>query len=237
MNAHGDATHRFRAVLFDLDGTLIDSVGDIASAVNAALSKRAYRTFQDEQIATMIGAGARTLIERAMTAARAGDDALPLDQNEIDACYRDFLAEYEAAPCAKTEIFPGGREAMAELKAHGCALGVVTNKPHGLSERILELLGVLGEFGSVIGASDSHPLKPAPDMILAALAELGVTADAAVMVGDSAADVGSARAAGIPSLVVTHGYTSQAASDLGADETISGFADLAAALHRLATKP
>lgn len=233
MSERRARTNSFRAVLFDLDGTLIDSVGDIAAAVNAALAKRGLRTFRDEEIATMIGAGARTLIERAMTAARTGEDAAALDPREVDDCYRDFLAKYEAAPCTKTGIFPGGREAIADLKMDGIALGVVTNKPHGLTERILELLGVRGDFGSVVGASDRYPLKPAPDMILASLEELDVPANQAVMVGDSAADVGSARAAGIPSLVVTHGYTATAAGDLGADETISGFGELAAALHRL----
>ncbi len=235
MSAGNKTPHRFRVVLFDLDGTLIDSVGDIASAVNLALSRRGYRTFETAEIAQMVGAGARTLIERAMTAARASDATGPLDQNEVDACYRDFLAAYEAAPCVKTCIFPSGREAMAELKAAGCALGVVTNKPHDLSERILELLDVRGEFGSVIGASDRYPLKPAPDMIQAALAELGVTADAAVMVGDSAADVGSARAAGIPCVILTHGYTPSGTTGLGAEETISGFGDLTAALLRLSS--
>lgn len=233
MSADNKPSHKFRAILFDLDGTLIDSVADIASAVNLSLARRGYRTFETAEIAQMVGAGARTLIERAMTAARADEETTPLDGHEVDACYRDFLAAYEAAPCEKTEIFPGGREAMAELIADGCALGVVTNKPHDLSERILELLGVNGEFGSVIGASDRFPLKPAPDMILAALSELGIAADAAVMVGDSAADVGSAHAAGIPCVVLTHGYTPAGATNLGADETIAGFGDLTAALRRL----
>jgi phosphoglycolate phosphatase len=220
---------RFEAVVFDLDGTLVDSVGDIADALNAALYRSGLDRIDDEtSVKRMVGRGSRRLVERAL--AVAGVAAEPeIVTSLLDA----FLAAYRAAPCVRTSLYPGARGVLEGLRADGMRLGVCTNKPAEITDAILDRLAIGALFHSVVGGGQGLPLKPAPHMLERALAELGVAAGAAVMIGDGAADVGAGRAAGVPVILLAHGYSATPVGELGADALASGFEDLPRALAAL----
>lgn len=216
------------AVVFDLDGTLADSVPDIAHALNGTLASEGISPFALERIKTFVGGGADLLIERAL---RAGGE-LP-DRGRIRSLLADFLHRYRAEPCRRTKLYPGAIEALHQLGRSGVSLGICTNKPSDLTALVLDSLGIAALFNSIVAAMPDVPPKPAPDMLLRVLQEVGAEADTAVMVGDSAADVGVARAAGVRSIVLRHGYSPGGVDHLGADRVIDGFAELLAALSGL----
>jgi phosphoglycolate phosphatase len=218
-----------RAVVFDLDGTLVDSLHDIRNALNLALADRSIRPMGVDETRAMIGAGAHTLVERALSAAGAPGDAALLED-----CFARFIDRYTAAPAVHSEPFPGVRAALEALRDEGCALGVCTNKPHDITLRILEALNLAPFFGDAVLGGDAVAMcKPDGGHLLAVLQRTGVAPGAAVMVGDSAADVGTARNAGARVILVTFGYTDRPAEELGADGLISHFDELHEALERL----
>jgi phosphoglycolate phosphatase len=218
---------RLEAVVLDLDGTLADSVGDITDALNCALGQAGLAGFNEASVKRMVGSGSRRLVERALAAEG------PLQPSSVDRVLEVFLAAYRAAPCARTTLYPETRNALEALAARGIQLGVCTNKPADLTEAILCRLRIRGLFRSVVGGVPGVPLKPAPDMLVRSLAELGVSPTAAVLVGDGAADVGAARAAGVPIVLLAHGYSATPVAELGADAVASGFRDLQRALRNL----
>jgi len=218
-----------RAVVFDLDGTLVDTVHDICDALNLALADHALRPMTLDETRLMIGAGAHTLVVRALAAAGA-----PADEALAEACFARFLDRYAAAPSVRSEPYPGVREALSALSDAGCALGVCTNKPHALTRAILEALELAPFFGEAVVGGDALPVrKPDPGHLLAVLERAGAQPDAAVMVGDSATDVAVARAAGARVVLVAFGYTDRPAATLGADGVIAHFDELGGALRRL----
>lgn len=221
--------HDLRAVVFDLDGTLVHSLPDIAAAANAALSEAGFAALDEDAIAGMIGNGSKVLITRALAAAKAG----PGDIDEIEQLHDDFLAAYERVPCERTHLYPGARPVLEELAAHGVKLGICTNKPEEITARVLAHLGIERLFGSVVGGNATDPLKPAPHMLLRVLNNLGVAAQASVMVGDSRADAGAARAAGTRLILLRHGYCRDDLDMLGADVVLPGFEKLSDALTRM----
>ncbi len=216
------------AVVFDLDGTLIDSAGDIADVLNACLAEDDIAPFDEPAVVTMIGGGAQVLVERALDRlGRRTEEAL------LERLVQKFAARYEALGAGRSRPFPGAEKVLAALHAQGTGLAVCTNKPEHITERVLADLGLSRWFSAVIGESPRLPRKPAPDMLLAALEGLGARPQDAVMVGDSAADIGTARAARVRSIAVTFGYTTIPPRELGADAVIESFDELAAALERL----
>ena len=219
------------AVIFDLDGTLIDSVGDIADVLNLCLSQHGIAPFDEPTVTTMIGGGARVLIERALTRlGRRSESAL------LDRLQHDFEHRYHALGAGRSVVFPGGRELLASLAAQGVGLGICTNKPEPITLKALAGLDLATVFGAVVGETPALPRKPHPAMLLAAIERLGARPADAVMVGDSAADVGAARAAGVPVVAVSFGYTTTPAAELGADAVIDHLSELPAALVRLAVR-
>lgn len=220
-----------RAAIFDLDGTLADSLADIAAALNGALVEAEIAPFDLAAVKSMVGAGARTLVARALAARGAGADA-----KRVDAMQARFVVHYEAHPSVHTQLYPGALAALEALRAQGWRLGVCTNKPEGLAKLVLDELGVAGLFGSVVGGRAGVALKPAADMVALVLVELGVEAKAAVMVGDSHADVAAAHAAGVPVILMAHGYCDGPVDALGADTVVEGFAGLAAAIGELSLR-
>ena len=218
-----------RAVVLDLDGTLVDSLPDIADALNAGLASQKLASFDIERVRGMVGGGVRVLVERAFAALGPEYADPELFKRVLAAA----LAHYRAHPCDKTRLYPHAREAMAELKAAGCRLALCTNKPTDITRDILRILEVEGEFEAVQGRGGPLPLKPAPDLLLAVLGTIAVAPADAVMVGDSGADAGCARAAGTRLVLTSHGYSSTPVASLKPDALISGFAELPAAVRGL----
>ena len=210
-----------RAVLFDLDGTLVDSAPDIARAVNAGFTGYDIAEFSVADVIGMIGGGAWNAIQRA--AERAG---LRLSEVEERAVLARFFEAYKRVSAEGNGLFPGAGDLLSGLRAGGVGLGLVTNKAEQVTSVAVQALGIAGHFSVVLGASERLAKKPAADMLLAALDRLAVAPADAIMVGDSPADHGAARAAGCRSVLVDFGYTSVPVAELGADAVLSRLADL-----------
>jgi phosphoglycolate phosphatase len=209
----GPPLHGIRLVVFDLDGTLVDSSRDLATAVNVTLARLVPGTpeLPHDQVRSFIGDGARILLSRSLAAAGLGrtpEDALPV-----------FLEAYAGCLLDTTRLYPGIDGALAALT--GRTLAVLTNKPGALSRRLLEGLGVLSRFAQVLGG-DEIVRKPDPSGLLRLLRENAVPAEAAVMVGDSANDVGTARAAGVACVGVSWGFDTARLLAAGPDLLIHG---------------
>jgi len=209
------------ALIFDLDGTLVDSAPDLHRSLNAVLAEQGRPPVPLADIRAMVGDGAAKLVERGFADTGAACEAAALP-----GLVERFLVHYAAGRHAMTTAFPGVVETLTELRARGCRLGVCTNKPYRPSLEILEVLGLSGFFGAVTGGDSLPVRKPDPGHLLGTLALLDASADAAVMVGDSANDVAVARAAGVPAIVVSYGYTRVPAAELGGDALIDSFADV-----------
>jgi len=208
-----------RAVVFDLDGTLIDSAPDIAHALNRATKRRGIKPFPLDQVKEMIGGGVPQLVGRALRArGLPGDGLMPLVE--------EFIALYRENLTTNTTIYEGGRELLAQLHGEGRRLGICTNKNHELTVEILQQLDLMKYFGSVLGEREGRPRKPDPAPLLEVVAELGASPQDALMAGDSEADVACARAAKMLVLVVDFGYSRTAPAALGADAVISRLSDL-----------
>ena len=218
-----------RAAIFDLDGTLADSVADIAAALNRVLVEEGIAPLEVPVVTGMVGAGARRLIERALI-----ERAVAFDTARLDRLWVRFVDRYDAYPCVHTRLYPGVRDVLEGLRAEGWLLGVCTNKPQSTADLVIDELDVRGLFGAVVGGREGVPLKPAGDMILQALADLGAEAGHAIMIGDSAADVGAARAAGVPVVLMSYGYTAGVpVAEMGADAVVDQFSELRAAMGAL----
>jgi len=217
------------AVVFDLDGTLIDSAADIVHALNRALGMRNLPPFSVDQAKKMIGGGVPKLVERALLAHGVPDvELLPLAADFVR-CYRENLTT-----C--TTLYEGAAELLERLKGEGPRLGICTNKQHDLTVETLNRLGIAKYFSAVVGERAGHPRKPDPAPLLGVLAALGAPPERAVMVGDSAADVGCAKAAGVASVVVSFGYSHGNAEALGSDAVIGCLKDLPQCLASLHAK-
>lgn len=220
-------TYPFRVILFDLDGTLIDSLPDLAAAVNRLLAEEGRPALPASEVRAMIGDGAATLVERAF-AARGG-----LPGPEVEPYLKRFLADYEPRSAELTRPWPGVVEVLDDMRAAGLLLGVCTNKPTGATHEVLQALGLDGYFQAVVGGDDTPALKPSPLHVEVTLERLGAAAGEAVMVGDSLNDVLSAKAAGLPVVLLSLGYTRIPVEELGGDVVIDSFAELPQALARL----
>lgn len=223
----------FKAVVFDLDGTLIDSAPDLRLAANHLLAENGRAPLTVGQVIKMVGDGVRKLVERAFAA--TGDAVSGAD---LDALGERFLHFYEGHAADLSRPFPGAEAAVAHLHGQGCVLGVCTNKPRQPALEILDALGLGGYIHTVLGGDSLDGIrKPDPRHLLATIERLGATPGEAVMVGDNENDVAVARAAGVPVIAVTFGYARGAPEDLGADLLIDHFDELAEALGRLSRQP
>jgi phosphoglycolate phosphatase len=218
------ATAAEAVVIFDLDGTLVDSAPDIAGALNRALTASGLPEFPLADVGAMVGHGARSLCERALKRLDR-----PHGRSGVDPLLARFLAEYDAVPCRETRPYPGALAALDRLAGVGYLLAICTNKPEPLARAVLDQLELTSRFARIVGGRDGVPLKPSRDMV--DLARGG--AATAVFVGDSKADVGAAHAAGLPAVLMSHGYTSVPHAEIGADVILDRFEDLDAAIMRL----
>ncbi|GAA5481604.1 HAD family hydrolase [Haloferula sargassicola] len=183
------------ALIFDLDGTLVDSLPGIAAALNAALSDAGLPTHPEEKVRDFVGSGSLELARRALPA-RTETTA-----EALEAAFRDHYAHTWREG---TEFYPGIEEMLASLG--GRKLALLSNKPHSFTREIADFLFEKGLFDRVLGQSDDFPRKPAPDSTLALLAGWGISPENARFVGDSAIDRQTAENAGVPFIGVTWGY-------------------------------
>ncbi len=215
--------HRFATVGFDLDGTLLDTSGDLGAAVNHALALGGRPSVSSSDVAGLIGGGARLMLQRAL-ALTGGSEGV--DENALFAALLEF---YHDNIAVHTVLYPGGADMLDALAAAGTRIAVVTNKREAFARKLFDELGLSGRFACVIGAG-TYPLKPAPDALVAMVAQCG---GPAAFVGDTTFDIAAARAAGLPSVAVSFGFNDHPAAELGADAVIDHFAALVPALAEL----
>ncbi|WP_029010204.1 phosphoglycolate phosphatase [Azospirillum halopraeferens] len=217
-------------LVFDLDGTLIDSAPDIARAVNATLAGHGRRALSVAEVRGMVGDGSASLLRQAFAATGA-----PLDEGGVQEALARYLDIYFAQSAEPSCLYPGVAPTLGALHAAGIALGLCTNKPERIARKLLDLLDLARLFGAVAGGDTLPVRKPDGRPLARVIDALG--GGPAAMVGDNANDVKAARAVGIPVVAVSYGYPRMAVADLGADLVIDRFADLPAALARLGTRP
>jgi phosphoglycolate phosphatase len=214
-----------KLVLFDLDGTLIDSERDLAAAVNAMLINYGRKELPLEVIGTYIGDGAPMLIRRAL-----GD---PADRDFLQEALNYFLAYYREHKLDSTYVYPGIKEALQQIgrtDGRSRKLAVLTNKPVRASRDILAGLGLAASFFQVYGGNSFDTKKPDPLGANTLMTEAGVSAEETVMVGDSQVDVLTARNAGLWSVGVTYGFAPQTLEQVVPDVLVDTTAELAQAL-------
>jgi phosphoglycolate phosphatase len=215
-------------VVFDLDGTLVDTAPDLLRVLDEVLAAEGVAAPPAGEMRLMIGRGARVLIERAGRAGgRTWDDA------RLDALTEEFVRLYAADIARESRPFPNTVAALDELQRAGAILAVCTNKRTGLSVQLLEALGLAHRFAAIVGADAVNARKPAAEHFLATVAAAGGDPSRAVMIGDGAPDVGAARAAAAPAIAVRFGYCEEGVEALAADAVIDDFAELVAAVRAL----
>jgi phosphoglycolate phosphatase len=218
----------FAVIVFDLDGTLLDTAPDLCRAVNYMLVRLGRVELERERITKMIGRGMRVLVERALTATGRAtremvDEALPV-----------FLEYYEAHIADQTHPYPGAAEALKQLITHGARLAICTNKPEQLTRKLLAIFDWEKHFASIVGGDTTTARKPDPTPLLTAVERAG--GGRAVLIGDSTNDTETAKAAGLPSIAVTFGYRDRPAEALDATCLIDSYEALLPTLVALRTK-
>ncbi|MCU6454948.1 HAD-IA family hydrolase [Sphingomonas sp. A2-49] len=220
----------FDIVGFDLDGTLLDTSGDLAAAVNHALGSIGRAPLTVERVRPMIGGGARHMLAQGMAASGGCDEAT------LDRLHRRLLAWYEEHIAVLTQPYPDVLDTLDALAARGVRLAVVTNKLEALARKLLDALDLTPRFACIIGGDTMGPgnAKPSPKPIYEMLARCG--GGTAAFVGDSVFDIRAGQAAGLPTVACSFGFLMQPVDELGADAIIDGYAELIPALERLAAR-
>jgi phosphoglycolate phosphatase len=208
-------------VVFDLDGTLVDTAPDLVETLNVVFAREGLPPVEDAIARNMVGGGARVMIERGLAA-----EGRILPVAEVDRLVAGFIDHYSAHIADKSRLFSGVEAALDELAAHGCRFAICTNKLEWLSVRLLEALGLAERFAAICGQDTFKVAKPDPAILHATIARAGGTAATTVMVGDSITDVATARAARIPIIAVDFGYSDRPVVEFSPDSIISRFADL-----------
>ncbi len=214
--------------VFDLDGTLADTAPDLIGTLNHILRAEGLRPLAFEDARDMIGAGARALIQRGFAAAD-----IELAPDRLERHFQEFLVHYGANLCNETRLYPHVPEALDAFQAEGFALAVCTNKVEEHSVALLDALGLGHRFAAICGRDTFPFFKPDPRHLTLTIDKAGGVVDGSIMVGDSITDVSTAKAAGVPSIAVSFGYTDIPPHDLGADALVHSFADLHAAWRGL----
>lgn len=215
-------------VVFDLDGTLVDTAADLLGTLNVLLRREGLAAIPRSEVGMLVGAGARAMIERGLAVNGVAADGLRLDR-----LMADFLDHYGANIAAESRPYPGVLDALARFAAEGWRFAVCTNKHEGLSRRLLAELNLADRFAAVCGGDTFPVRKPDPAHLLGTVAAAGGRPGRAVMVGDSRADVEAARNAGIPVVAVGFGYTDRPIAEYGPDALIDHYDDLWSAVERV----
>ncbi|MES3081235.1 HAD family hydrolase [Sphingomonas faeni] len=215
----------FDIVGFDLDGTLLDTSGDLAAAVNHALATVGRPPLTVAQVKPMIGGGARHMLKQGLTATGGYDEPM------LDTLHAELLAYYEANICVLTKPYPGVIDALDALAAKGVTLGIVTNKIERFARTVLGELGLTDRFACILGGDTMAEPKPSPMPIHEMVKICG--GGRAAFVGDSMFDIQAGQAAGLPTIACSFGFLMQPVAELGADAVIDGFDELVPTLERL----
>ncbi|MDZ5450118.1 HAD family hydrolase [Labrys sp. ZIDIC5] len=217
-----------RTAIFDLDGTLVDSARDLMGTLNFILAREGLPALPVERAQSLLGAGARALLERGF--AECGQTVEPA---RMDVLYRDFLDYYGEHLADETVAFDGVEEALKTLKARGWVLGVCTNKVTEHSVRLIEALKLTPYFSAICGRDAFAWFKPDPRHLTLSIEAAGGDPAHAIMVGDSKTDIDTALRARLPSVCVDFGYTDIPATQLGATRVISHFDQLISAIDAI----
>jgi phosphoglycolate phosphatase len=222
---------RSSAVIFDLDGTLVDSVGDIAATINAVLEARHLSPFTVEAILKFVGDGVDALVERAFHAR-----GVVFSSEQLQGAVAHYESIYSSQLAVSTKPYPGVLGVISELKAKGAGIGVCTNKTEDKAVDIIKGLNLTDYVDIVVGARKGRSPKPSPLPLIEAIGHFGVNVANAVMVGDSEVDVKCARAADVPMIGVTFGYSNIPMRKLAPDAVIESYAEFMPAYRSLKSR-
>ncbi len=222
------AIHTPPIAVFDLDGTLADTAGDLVGTLNVILAQEGLSPVPVEAARDMIGIGARALIERGFEA--AGKELAP---THLDELFRQFMAHYSQNICIRTQLYPGVDAALDRLEEAGFILAVCTNKMEAHSVKLLDELGVGHRFAANCGRDTFPYFKPDPRHLTLTIERAGGHPGRAIMIGDSRTDIVTARNARIPVIAVPFGYTEVPVQELGPDLVIGHFDELFEAVENL----
>lgn len=217
-----------RTVVFDLDGTLVDTAPDLVNALNFVLEREGLAPVPLHSARKMIGAGARRMMERGLE-----QEGRAAAADEVTRLTADFIDHYAAHIADASRPFEGLEGALDDLGARGYRFAVCTNKLEWLSKRLLDQLGLSGRFAAICGADTFGVSKPDPAILRQTIARAGGQMSSAIMVGDAGPDIGVARRAGIPVIAVGFGYTEVPIADLKPDRLVDHMRDLPAAVESL----
>jgi phosphoglycolate phosphatase len=215
-------------LVFDLDGTLADTAGDLMATLNVILAREGLAAVELAQARAMVGGGARLLIQRGLTA-----NGITASESRLDEMLVDFLAYYEAHIADETALFPGVAAALDRFEAAGFTFAVCTNKVEYPSVLLLTALGIAGRFRAICGKDTFRVSKPDGEALLQTIARAGGDRGRAVMIGDSKIDIDTARNAGVPVVAVNFGYTSEPVDTFKPDRVIGNYDELWGAVEAL----
>ena len=216
-------------VVFDLDGTLVDTAPDLIATLNTVFAREGLPALDYAAARNMIGGGARRMIESAL---KFGDRKY--SQSDLDRMFAAFIAHYSEHIADQSRAFPGLAEALDELARPNCRLAVCTNKLEQLSKQLLDALDLSRRFAVICGQDTFGVQKPDPAILRRTIEAAGGDPRRAIMIGDSGTDIATARAAAIPVIAVDFGYSATPIAALGADRLISHFDELIGAIRSLA---
>ena len=214
--------HRI-ALIFDLDGTLVDSLPDLQAALNEMLHGLDRRLLTAAEVREMIGDGTRALVKRALAATYNRETEPIVD---FEAAHQKFLETYEAAPAKLSRLYPGVGATLYALREAGARLAICTNKPQAGTLGVLDGFGIRDYFSVVLGGDMVEFRKPDPRHLLATIDQLGAATTNAVMIGDNENDYAAARAAAIPVVLMRYGYLRVRPETLSPDAWLDNFADI-----------
>jgi phosphoglycolate phosphatase len=215
-------------IVFDLDGTLIDTAPDLVDTLNVVFAREGLPPVPHDTARALIGGGARMMIKRGAEA-----EGLDYPPDKLEALFADFIAHYSEHIADRSQPFPGLVDALDTLAAAGHRFAVCTNKLERLSVMLLKELGLAHRFAAICGPDTFGMPKPDPEVLRRTIATAGGDPQHAIMIGDSLTDIRTARAAGIPVIAVDFGYTDRPVTELGPDRVISRFSQLPAAIATL----
>lgn len=218
-----------KTVIFDLDGTLADTSADLIAAANACFARRGHGALLDP-VADRLTAfhGGRAMLKLGFSRLEG-----PFGDDEVDRYFPDFLESYTENIDRETRLYPGAEAAVEALLASGMRVGICTNKPEGLAETLMQRLGVRHLFGSLIGADTLPVRKPDPAPFTEAVRRAGGDPGRSVLIGDTDTDVKTARAAGVPVVLVAFGPEGPGIERLRPDALLERYEDLAKLLDRM----